>query len=122
MSGLLRTGNSLSLSGRNIRDKESETMKPSAFYLLINGETHGPYQKSAIATAVYSGEISLETLYSYERARAWRPLTHLIGHVDPQIIEKNRKLYFVAVAGETLGPFSRNELRRKFSERAIDHQ
>src|SRR5436190_23944292 len=97
-------------------------MKRSEFYLLQNAEPSGPYTKQELERSVYMGEISLETQYSYDRARAWRPLSHLIGNVNPQIIADNLKTIFIALNDQSCGPYSYNELKDMIKRRTITHR
>jgi GYF domain 2 len=97
-------------------------MKPSEFYILRDGQSHGPYTRDQLCRAVFTGEIAPDTPYSYDRARKWRPLTHLIGAVNPQAIEDNRKHYFVFMCEEVKGPYSYNELKEMIKGREVTHQ
>jgi hypothetical protein len=97
-------------------------MKASAFYVLLDGQPHGPYSKDELTQAAYAGQVSLDTLYSYERARKWRPLSHLVGEIDPLVVEKNLQKYFIARNGISDGPFSYNELERMLRRREITHE
>ncbi len=97
-------------------------MKESLYYILQDGQPQGPYSKDELTQAAYSGQVSLETLYSYERAQKWRPLSHLLGKIDPLVAQKNFRKYFIARDGNSDGPFSYNELERKIRHREIDHE
>ena len=100
---------------------DSAAMKASSFYILVDGNPHGPYSKDELSQAAYAGQVSLDTLYSYERARKWRPLSHLVGQIDPRVVEKNLRKYFIVRADVSDGPFSSNELERMLRHRTITH-
>lgn len=96
-------------------------MKPKAFFILRNDKADGPYSKEELERAAYLGEIQTTILYSYDRARQWRPLSHLIGEIPAQTIEDNQKRYYVTESGAVRGPLSYNELFRLMEWREIDH-
>jgi hypothetical protein len=100
-------------------------MTPTAFYFLRDGQTLGPVSKEELEMAAYKKEIGPDTLYTYERARKWYPLSRLIGEVsklDPQVIEDNLKRYFIIRDREVVGPHSYNELKMMLKLREISHQ
>ncbi len=57
--------------------------------IFVMGKPTVQVTKEQLEMAAFKNEITGETLYSYERARKWYPLSRLIGDVSklrPEII------------------------------------
>lgn len=100
-------------------------MTPKDFYYIRDNKTLGPVGKQELQMAAYRGEINSDTLYTYNHARKWYPLSRLIGDaskLDPKIIEDTWPRYFVSSGNEVVGPYSYSDLYLMVKDRRVNHQ
>lgn len=100
-------------------------MTPKEFYYIRDGQKLGPFSKRELQMAACKGEVTSDTLYTYDHARKWYPLSRLIGDVsklDPQVIEDTWPRYFIACGNETVGPHCYWDIYFMIIARIVNHQ
>jgi hypothetical protein len=61
----------------SVDSKKPKRAKPDSFFLLQDGEVQGPFTKDELEVRFYAGQIGSDVPYAYDRARRWRPLSHM---------------------------------------------
>ena len=100
-------------------------MTPKEFYYIRDGQKLGPVTKRELQMAACKKEVTADTLYTYQRARKWYPLSRLIGDaskLDPKIIEDTWPRYFISSGNEVVGPYSYTDLYFMIKDLRVNHQ
>lgn len=64
-------------------DKIQAKRPPAPYFVLIDGEEHGPFTRNDIQGQLLKGEITRETLFARDGARSWERLETILPEIVP---------------------------------------
>src|SRR6187431_2327464 len=57
--------------------------KPQEYFVLVEGQMHGPFTLDALKAALDTGDVTLEDFVQVGGLPIWRPLSQILNSPDP---------------------------------------